>query len=126
VSLFSLYNNNKPVHYHFQAVFIWKVLCSVIVYLLFLFLFLLKILDASKRGERGDFDWVIFLGGTNDLGWGKSPVEIYAAIKSITSLPLENGARVLLMTVPECAVRSKSLDSKRDELNGMIREREGV
>jgi hypothetical protein len=89
-------------------------------------LFLLKILDPSRRGEQGNFDWVIFLGGTNDLGWGKSPMEIYSAIKSITSLPLENGVRVLLMTVPECAVRSKSLDSRRDELNGMIREREGV
>jgi hypothetical protein len=32
----------------------------------------------------------------------------------------------LLMTVPECHVRIKSLDSKRDELNGLIREREGV
>ena len=87
---------------------------------------MLRILDPSKRGEQGDFDWVIFLGGTNDLGWGKSPLDIYEAIKSMTSLPLENGARVLLMTVPECHVRIKSLDSKRDELNGLIREREGV
>jgi hypothetical protein len=57
-------------------------------------------------------------------------MEIYSAIKSITSLPLENGARVLLMTVPECGVRSERLDRKRDELNGFIKEdgraREGV
>jgi hypothetical protein len=82
--------------------------------------------DPSKRLEQGNFDWVIFLGGTNDLGWGKSPAEIFSAIKSITSLPLENGAKVLLMTVPECGVKRKSLDQKRDELNGFIKEREGV
>jgi hypothetical protein len=66
------------------------------------------------------YDWVVFLGGTNDLGWGKSTEEIYSAIKAVTDIPLSYSARVLIMTVPECSAKIASLDARRDELNQAI------
>jgi hypothetical protein len=62
----------------------------------------------------------VFLGGTNDLGYGKAPSEIHAAISQITDIPLSQGAKVLLLTVPECAVKIKSLNERREELNQLI------
>lgn len=66
------------------------------------------------------YDWVVFLGGTNDLGWGKSTEEIHSAIKAVTDIPLSYSARVLIMTVPECSAKIASLDARRDELNQAI------
>ncbi|KAN0121772.1 SGNH hydrolase [Hyaloscypha variabilis] len=74
------------------------------------------------------YNYVIFLGGTNDLGWGKAPSEISSAIQTITQIPLNHRAKVLLLTVPECSAKNKGLDRKRAELNQGIweDEREGV
>jgi len=78
--------------------------------------------------EAEPYDWVVFLGGTNDLGYGKAAAQIHAAITQITDVALARGAKVLLLTVPECAAKIKSLDERRGELNQLIREdaRDGV
>ncbi|TVY48986.1 hypothetical protein LOCC1_G000783 [Lachnellula occidentalis] len=85
---------------------------------------------ASNRTSEEPYDLVIFLGGTNDLGYGRSADDIFADIKKVLRIPLDHGARVVVMTVPECAVKSEKLDAKRDALNGSIRgfveEKEGV
>ncbi|KAE9382177.1 SGNH hydrolase [Stipitochalara longipes BDJ] len=74
------------------------------------------------------YTFVIFLGGTNDLGWGKHPSEIYSAVQATTQIPLDNGARILTLTIPECAAKNKGLDKRRAELNQAIweDERDGV
>ncbi len=71
---------------------------------------------------------MIFLGGTNDLAYHRPPTKIYETIQAITARPLADGARVLLLTVPECGVRNEALDRERGELNGLLRAdgREGV
>jgi len=46
--------------------------------------------------------------------------EIHEGIVEISGIALENGAKVLLMTIPECGVRSEELDRERDELNSLI------
>jgi lysophospholipase L1-like esterase len=62
------------------------------------------------------------LGGTNDLAWGKSASTIHDALLSITDIPLNCGAKLLLFTVPECASKQgSSLDARRDELNELIK-----
>jgi hypothetical protein len=61
------------------------------------------------------------LGGTNDLGWGKPLLDIHDALTTVSDIALENGAKVLLCTVPECEFESESLDKKRDGLNAFIR-----
>lgn len=71
--------------------------------------------------RRPLYDWVILLGGTNDLGWGKPVFDIHDALSAVSDIPLENGAKVLMCTVPECGVKSESLDKKRDSLNTFIK-----
>ena len=85
-------------------------------------------IDSTSTSDQPLYNYTIFLGGTNDLGWGKPVPEIWSSIKDITAIALLHGSRVLLMTVPECAVKSENLDKKRDELNACIKEdrREGV
>jgi lysophospholipase L1-like esterase len=74
------------------------------------------------------YDWVLILGGTNDLGWGKPVSFIHERLTEVSDIPLRNGAKVLLFTIPECAHKSASLDARRDELNQLIKDddREGV
>ena len=83
---------------------------------------------STPTTDKPLYHYTIFLGGTNDLGWGKPASEIWASIKAITAIPLLHGSKVLLMTVPECGVKREELDKKRNELNGCIKEdkREGV
>ncbi|TVY35972.1 hypothetical protein LSUB1_G005602 [Lachnellula subtilissima] len=75
---------------------------------------------ASDRTSKEPYDLVIFLGGTNDLGYGRPANDIFTDIKNVLQMPLDHGARVVVMTVPECGVKSEKLDAKRDELNGFI------
>ncbi|KAK4189040.1 SGNH hydrolase-type esterase domain-containing protein [Podospora australis] len=80
---------------------------------------------ADKQNTTKPYDWVIVLGGTNDLGWGFTPEEIFAKLKAVWDIPLKRGAKVLALTVPECAVATakarERMDAKRDVLNGMIK-----
>lgn len=84
--------------------------------------------DSSAETDESLYDWVVFLGGTNDLGSGKAAVKIWDEIKAVTDLPLSTGAQVLLLTVPECGVKVEKLDKKRGALNALILEdgRKGV
>jgi hypothetical protein len=60
----------------------------------------------------------------SDLGDGNPADMIYSALEDCWGVALSSGARVLAMTVPECAVRSDNLDTNRDTLNSRILERE--
>lgn len=71
------------------------------------------------------YDWIIILGGTNDLGWGRKPGDIFAGLEEIYKVALDHGASILALTVPECAAKSRSLDERRNELNTLIKERKG-
>ena len=77
--------------------------------------------DEQSSTRRPLYDWVVLLGGTNDLGWGKPVFDIHDALTSVSDIALENGAKVLLCTVPECGVKRESLDRKRDGLNTFIK-----
>ncbi|KAG4427229.1 hypothetical protein IFR05_017288 [Cadophora sp. M221] len=86
-----------------------------------------KLYTSPKTPPR-PYDWVVFLGGTNDVGTGVPSTKIFNEIKAITAFPLETGAKVLMLTVPECGVKSEKLDERRNALNTLIKEdaREGV
>ncbi|KUJ23922.1 SGNH hydrolase [Mollisia scopiformis] len=64
------------------------------------------------------YDWVVFLGGTNDMAYRHTPTQIFDSIKTILDIPLSRGAKVLIMTVPE--IESHILDDERGELNDLI------
>lgn len=82
----------------------------------------------SLHEKATQWDWLVFLGGTNDLGYGRSVEAIWETIFSVTSIPMARGAKVLLLTVPECSAKNSQLDRRRRELNEKIRgdDREGV
>ncbi|KAL1968087.1 hypothetical protein VTN77DRAFT_2217 [Rasamsonia byssochlamydoides] len=84
-----------------------------------------RFLERMRAGcSKTTYDWVIVLGGTNDLGYGTFPAsQIYAALQEAWTTALESGdkkTQVLALTIPECAVVSERLDRRRDELNKMI------
>ncbi|KAG4416287.1 hypothetical protein IFR04_010568 [Cadophora malorum] len=81
----------------------------------------MEVLYGAKRVRESPFDWVIFLGGTNDIAYGVSTNKLYDEIKAITAIPLKTGAKVLMLTVPECGVKSANLDERRNELNALIK-----
>ncbi len=78
--------------------------------------------DGPSRTEETPYDWVLFLGGTNDLGYGLKTTRIFTAIRDVIGIPLSYGARILLITIPECAAKNEALDKKRNELNEMMKE----
>ncbi|EED13748.1 conserved hypothetical protein [Talaromyces stipitatus ATCC 10500] len=79
----------------------------------------------KRRLDTKTYDWVIVLGGTNDLGYGSfTPDEIYTGLKTTWSQALTSSptTKILALTVPECAYRSQKLDRNRDALNKLILE----
>jgi lysophospholipase L1-like esterase len=69
------------------------------------------------------YDWIVILGGTNDLGWGRpnDGASIFKGLQAIQKECLDHGAKVLNMTVPETESLNSSLISRRNELNSLIR-----
>lgn len=48
--------------------------------------FLRRLQRACEKAKAAPYDWIIVLGGTNDLGWGQQPDAIYENLSR--SLPL--------------------------------------
>lgn len=45
---------------------------------------------------------------------------MFAVFETLVFTPLSNSSKVLIMTVPECHVRAKALDEKREQLNDLL------
>lgn len=56
----------------------------------------------------------------SDLGHGRASDDIFYALKKTWSAALSSGAKVLALTIPECAAKVISLDTRRNELNRLI------
>ncbi|KAJ6115199.1 hypothetical protein N7486_000977 [Penicillium sp. IBT 16267x] len=76
----------------------------------------------EMKCDNNQYDWVIFLGGTNDLGYGFDSENIYASLQDSWAVVLQSGAKVLSLTIPECEARVKNLDLRRSALNTLILE----
>ncbi|KAJ5930834.1 hypothetical protein N7466_006327 [Penicillium verhagenii] len=68
--------------------------------------------------DKKKYDWVVILGGTNDLAWGHDAKTIYAALRDCWNVALESGAKVLALTIPEC--QSTVKDEERTAVNTLI------
>ncbi|KAJ5599941.1 hypothetical protein N7450_001008 [Penicillium hetheringtonii] len=53
-------------------------------------------------------------------GHGRASDDIFYALKKTWSAALSSGAKVLALTIPECAAKVISLDTRRNELNRLI------
>lgn len=80
-------------------------------------------IDSDPTTIQEPYDLILFLGGTNDLGRARVPDDIFADIEKIIAIPLKNGARVVLLTIPECAANVDWLNERRDVLNEMMKKR---
>ncbi|RAL12970.1 SGNH/GDSL hydrolase family protein [Aspergillus homomorphus CBS 101889] len=74
----------------------------------------------EQKCAANSYDWVIMLGGTNDLGYMYPADRIFAALKEAWTMAIKSGANVLALTVPECGVKQRRVDSTRAELNSQI------
>ncbi|GAQ03721.1 hypothetical protein ALT_1042 [Aspergillus lentulus] len=74
----------------------------------------------QAKFDGSNYDWVIILGGTNDLGRGYPVSKIYPALQEAWEVALDSGANVLVLTIPECSVVSTTLDARRNEVNSSI------
>ncbi|GLC37015.1 hypothetical protein PLESTB_001401400 [Pleodorina starrii] len=73
----------------------------------------------ERNGIR--LNWVIVLGGTNDLGYGADPNSVYAGLQSLYAACHSHGARVLALTVLQNAGSNGDLIDDRTRLNDLIR-----
>ena len=110
----------------------------------------LKRLDMRlKTVADAPYDWIIIMGGTNDLGWDQQPTAIYENLSKFTlqeivafldakepfakpfadqapfsekiwEVALNTGAKVLGLSIIETAASSAGLVQKRNFLNEMI------
>lgn len=99
------------------------------------------------HGNHSPYDWIIILGGTNDLDWGQSPKAIYENLRmsnwllhwiprckpliidastteKVWTVALQSKAQVLALSVIESASNKASLTRRRNELNEMIAKHE--
>ena len=60
----------------------------------------------SCLGQVNRYDWIIILGGTNDLGWGRKADDIVKALELVWSKALNSGANVLALNVAASRVCS--------------------
>ncbi|KAG9249652.1 putative GDSL-like lipase/acylhydrolase [Emericellopsis atlantica] len=70
--------------------------------------------------EKRTYDWVIMLGGTNDLGSFVSPEDIFQALHDHWHRVLRKGCKILALTIPECGARHERLDRARKIVNDRI------
>ncbi|KAI4248856.1 MAG: hypothetical protein L6R40_000868 [Gallowayella cf. fulva] len=66
------------------------------------------------------YDWIIVLGGTNDLGWDERPDKVYDALKHVWKVALDTGSNVLALSVIEAEHTSGGVIERRTELNDLI------
>ncbi|KAL8823367.1 MAG: hypothetical protein Q9170_008366, partial [Blastenia crenularia] len=67
------------------------------------------------------YDWVIFQGGGNDLGWGKEPTAIFDALQECWRICLDADTQVMALTVTETSGQSKRTRERYEKLNALIK-----
>ncbi|KAA8573827.1 hypothetical protein MFRU_001g02720 [Monilinia fructicola] len=78
-------------------------------------------LDILYNDIEIPYNWMVILGGTNDLNQNQNADDIFEYLMRAWEYALSRGTQVLALTVPECGACSPELNPRRDYLNGMIR-----
>ncbi|KAI4123789.1 MAG: hypothetical protein LQ338_005093 [Usnochroma carphineum] len=82
--------------------------------------FLRRIKGMCEKAKDAPYDWVIVLGGTNDMAWSERPDKIYEALKNVWRVALDTGANVLALSVLEAEYTSGDIVQRRKDLNNLI------
>ncbi|KAK0660848.1 SGNH hydrolase-type esterase domain-containing protein [Cercophora samala] len=78
---------------------------------------------AKQKDDKPPYDWVVVLGGTNDIAFRIPPQEIFKKLTEVWDVPLRRGCKVLALTVPDVVGDSKFKtkgDTDRQVLNELI------
>ncbi|MHA1951634.1 MAG: SGNH/GDSL hydrolase family protein [Candidatus Thorarchaeota archaeon] len=70
--------------------------------------------------ERRTYDVAVMLGGTNDIGWGNDPVDIIKHLSKLWNIASENGARVVVCTIPPIGLIYPPVQKSQSILNNLI------
>ena len=80
-------------------------------------------LDGLLRGSQR-YDWVLILGGTNDLGSGVPPDQLLPHLLQLHARARESGARTLALAIPQFALeldpRHQDYRSKKKKVHHEI------
>ncbi|EKD19074.1 GDSL-like Lipase/Acylhydrolase [Drepanopeziza brunnea f. sp. 'multigermtubi' MB_m1] len=66
------------------------------------------------------YDWVIILGGTNDLNQNRVSREIFPALEKVWDIPLSGNTKVLALTITDCGFCAPQIGARRADLNRRI------
>ncbi|KAL9065545.1 MAG: hypothetical protein Q9161_008149 [Pseudevernia consocians] len=80
----------------------------------------LRRIKAKCADTETPYDWIIVMGGTNDLAWGRPPDTIYEGLKKVWKVALDTGANVLALNVLEAEGSEDAENSERNSLNNKI------
>ena len=69
---------------------------------------------------RRTYDTAIILGGTNDIGWGKIPDDIIRHLSNLWNIASENGASVVVCTIPPIGMKYPPVQKSQSILNNLI------
>lgn len=79
-----------------------------------------RTLDEHESAQRW-YDWVLLLGGINDIGGDDSTAEeVLAGLDVLVQMCLKHGSNVLLMTLTEVAMPVEAVEKQRRRLNQLI------
>ncbi|MHA1588736.1 MAG: SGNH/GDSL hydrolase family protein [Candidatus Thorarchaeota archaeon] len=70
--------------------------------------------------QQKQYDTVIILGGSNDIGWGYPVHAIFKTLTNLWSLAADKGSRVVTCTVPPIGSVFPDIQKKQGELNSLI------
>ncbi len=70
--------------------------------------------------SQQQYNIVIILGGSNDIGWGVPINKIYKSLERMWRLALTKNSKVVACTVPPIADHFMDIQKKQHELNEMI------
>ncbi|OHF01337.1 GDSL-like Lipase/Acylhydrolase [Colletotrichum orchidophilum] len=74
----------------------------------------------ESEATQAQYDWVILLGGTNDLAFNVPTEKIFDSLRRVYDSAIAKGSKVLALTVPERSAKSEELDARRRQLNNAI------
>ncbi|KAK4197794.1 SGNH hydrolase-type esterase domain-containing protein [Triangularia verruculosa] len=79
---------------------------------------------SKNKSDKPPYDWVIVLGGTNDIAFAVPPQDIFKKLTEVWDVPLRRGCKVLALTVPDVMSPEGKLktrgDADRKVLNDLI------
>ncbi|MDF1541177.1 MAG: GDSL-type esterase/lipase family protein, partial [Candidatus Thorarchaeota archaeon] len=77
-------------------------------------------LRLRKLLERNDYDVVVIMAGSNDLGWGHRPDDVFDVLSHLWNESTSKGIKTIACTIPPIGSRIPQHQEKQRRLNDRI------